>query len=241
MNLVIDSGNTCIKISVFKSEQELIFHERYYEIGAINIQTILNEYKIKKCIISSVSHPTHAFFENISTSIDIVTLTDKTLLPILNKYNTPETLGTDRIAVACGGNMLHPNSNVLIFDAGSALTYEFVSDQGEYLGGGISPGLNMRFKALNDFTVKLPLVKSPKNLELLGKSTETCIQMGTVNGIICEIEGIISQFEQYYSNLRVILTGGDSDFFVKNLKNSIFAVQFLVEIGLNRILNYNVK
>jgi len=241
MNLVIDSGNTCIKVSIFNFDQELSFHERFRTVDQIDFSTLLDKFDVKKCIISTVSHPSNIFLENLPKSIEKVTLSNKISLPIENNYKTAKTLGTDRIAVACAGNMLYPDSNVLIFDAGSALTYEFVNNKGQYLGGGISPGLNMRFKALSEFTARLPLVGFPEEMSMLGNSTEKCIQMGVGNGIICEMEGIISMFEQYYSNLRVILTGGDSDFFVKNLKNSIFAVQFLVEIGLNRILNYNVK
>ena len=154
-------------------------------------------------------------------------------------YESKNTLGRDRIAVAVGANFLCSNRNVLIIDAGTAITYEFVDENNVYQGGSISPGLGTRLKSLHEFTKQLPLVE-PKDIDILyGKDTETAILTGVVNGVTFEIEGYINQFKEKYDNLFVFLTGGTAFFFERKLKSIIFASPNLLLIGLNRILNYN--
>jgi type III pantothenate kinase len=162
-------------------------------------------------------------------------------LPITNHYATPATLGVDRLAGACGARQMFPGSNCLVIDAGTCITYDFLDAGGSYLGGGISPGLHMRFQAVHTFTKKLPLVQAVDNINLIGNSTEQCIQSGVIHGVLEEVQGIIRQYREKFEDLKVILCGGDTHFFENQLKASIFAVPELVLSGLNSILIYNVN
>jgi type III pantothenate kinase len=162
-------------------------------------------------------------------------------LPIQNHYQTPDTLGMDRLAGACGAHALFPTQNCLVIDAGTCVTFDFVDGSGVYYGGGISPGLHMRFKAMHTFTAKLPLISPKAGVPLIGASTEASMQSGVVNGMIAEMEGIIARYAGKYAELRVILCGGDAGFFENQLKASIFASPELVLIGLNSILIHNVN
>jgi type III pantothenate kinase len=155
-------------------------------------------------------------------------------------YATPTTLGVDRIAGVCGAKHMSPKTNVLVIDAGTCITYDFLDRDGNFLGGGISPGLMMRFNAVHNFTARLPLVPLVEIAPLIGDSTETCIQSGVINGLIEELGGIISLYRQKFEGLAVILSGGDARFFENKLKGSIFAVPELVLSGLNSILIHNV-
>ena len=162
-------------------------------------------------------------------------------VPIVNRYATPGTLGADRLAAAVGANTIYPNIDILIVDFGTAITIDVVSG-GEFLGGNITPGAAIRFKALHHFTKKLPLCSLNDNpTELFGNTSVSAIECGVVNGIVYEIEGYIRDLQRKYSDLRIIFTGGDSNFFAKRLKNTIFATYDLVAYGLNRILEYNAE
>ena len=155
-------------------------------------------------------------------------------------YKSTSTLGSDRLAAAVGGNFMFPNKNVLIIDAGTCIKYNFVSKNNEYLGGGISPGLRMRFKSLPAFTSRLPLIEMEEDFDnLIGTDTRESILSGVELGAIAEVDGIIERYKSIYEDLTVVFTGGDFNFFVKRLKNSIFADQFLILRGLNVILDYN--
>jgi type III pantothenate kinase len=166
---------------------------------------------------------------------------EKVRLPIEVRYQTPETLGRDRIAVAVGANFLQPQKDVLVIDAGTAITYEVVEASGIYLGGNISPGMTIRFHALNRYTKRLPIVEERDDVPFLGTSTETAILAGVVHGMVYEIDGYIDELQNKYPGLYVFLTGGNAFYFEKRLKNTIFAEKQLVLIGLNRILEYNVE
>ncbi len=167
-------------------------------------------------------------------------LNPETLLPINKNYETPETLGSDRIAGAVGANFLFPNQNCLIIDMGTAIKYDYVSADGTFQGGIISPGKRIRFEALHTFTKRLPLVEATEIPDLIGKSTITCIQSGVVNGIIAEVNGMIENYKNL-GDCQVILCGGDAPFFESRIKKPTFANSNLVLIGLNRILQYNVE
>ena len=162
-------------------------------------------------------------------------------LPIGNLYETPETLGPDRLAAAVGANALYPETNVLIVDFGTAITIDMVSERNEYLGGNISPGAATRFRALHEFTQKLPHCALTEKTKLLGSNSLEAIESGVINGIVYEIEGYIERLKQKYSDLRIIFTGGEGNFFAKRLKNPIFATYDLVAYGLNRILEYHAE
>jgi type III pantothenate kinase len=168
-----------------------------------------------------------------------IRLDSTTKLPIQNNYSTPHTLGLDRIAAAVGANMLCPNSPLLVIDMGTAITYDFVNSSNEYEGGNIAPGVNMRLRAMNNYTNKLPLLQAREEERLLGNDTSSAMMAGVMRGIEFEIEGYISELKKKNPNLSTFLTGGDVFFFEKTLKSSIFVVSNLLLMGLNEILRYN--
>jgi len=196
--------------------------------------------QMKRAILSSTKLVDQQLLEYLNKDFtQFIELDHLTPLPIANLYETPETLGKDRIAAAVGANELFPNQNVLVIDAGTAITYDFVSAENQYLGGNISPGLQMRFKALNRFTDKLPLVDSSAYFSEIGKNTKEAIRGGVQNGILFEIEKTIEIFAEKYEDLQVILTGGDSAFLSQMLNADVLVHLNLTLIGLNRILEFN--
>ena len=240
MNLVIDVGNTFVKLAVF--ENDTIIHKEVIVLESVltKVKTIRSEFKdIKRVMLSSVGKLDKTTVETISTCFEVLVLNSETKLPYTSLYETPKTLGVDRIALVSASIKQFPNSNVLIIDAGTCITYDFVNNENDYLGGAISPGLEMRYKSLNNLTANLPLldIKMPNNIT--GNSTTASIHSGVVYGVLKEIDGVIEDYKQKYSDLTVILTGGDSNFLSKQLKSSIFATSnFLLE-GLNFILQFN--
>lgn len=240
MNLVVDCGNSLVKLAVFDNNQEIIVDRLSYDDTQQSVLRLCATYSIKSAIVSSVTGYEHSFIAQLKKCVGrLIELTHETRLPIINLYKTPETLGKDRIAAAVGANSLYPNCTTLVVDAGTTITYELVTSKNEYAGGCISPGLEMRFKALHTFTKKLPLVASEFSSELIGLTTTEAIQFGVQNGLIFEIDGYINSFREKHADLKVIFTGGNADFLAKQTKNSIFVVQNLVLLGLNRILEYN--
>lgn len=198
--------------------------------------------RLNQAILSSVKPVDAELLHYLSENFDFfIELDHQTELPIENLYETPETLGKDRLAAAVGANELFPNQNILVIDAGTAITYDLVSEKNQFVGGNISPGLQMRYKALNHFTGKLPLVSYSDEVQLIGKNTTDAIRAGVQNGIIYEIDRTIELFNTNYQNLQLVMTGGDSIFFDKKLNYSIFVHFNLTLIGLNRILEYNAK
>jgi type III pantothenate kinase len=245
MNLVTDIGNTFTKMSLFRGydclEMSSVKNDEFDHI----CQYIFNKKKLfpemKNAILSSVNKTNNDLINFLKKHfIKFVEFDHNTKIPIKNHYNSPETLGKDRLAAAVAANNIFKNENVLIFDGGTALTVDFVNSDGEYLGGAISPGIQMRFKALNKFTAKLPFIESDDEyFEIIGNDTRNSIINGVQNGILFETEGFINAFKDKYGKLKVIFTGGDTFFFEKRLKNEIFADPNLVSKGLNIILNYN--
>jgi len=198
--------------------------------------------QLNKVILSSVKPHDGELTRFLSENFEqFIELDHRTELPIQNLYETPETLGKDRLAAAVGANELFPDRNLLIIDAGTAITYDLVSENNQFIGGNISPGLAMRFKALNHFTGKLPLVDYRGDFELIGRNTIEAVRAGVQNGILFEIAQTIDLFNRNYQNLQIIMTGGDSNFFDKKLNYSIFVHFNLTLIGLNRILEHNAK
>lgn len=242
MNLIIDIGNTLTKFFVFENNN-IIDNQKTENSVNPDIEAILKEFpKIKNVILSSVSKDIAEInFDFESRFENFVHLKHTTPIPVKVLYETPQTLGLDRVAAIVGAYNIFPNSNVLAIDAGSAITFEFINEKNEYLGGTISPGMSMRFKALHSFTKKLPLLNPSNHINLIGKNTNEAIINGVQNGLIFEIDSYIESFAKKHKNLKVILTGGDTFFFAHKLKNRIFAKPFLVAIGLNRILKDNVK
>ena len=243
MNLAIDIGNTLAKLAVIDDGQVVDF-QKTEKIDSAFVEKILEENpEIEAAIIVSTGEYETAWEQMLEKRMKrFIRFGAETPIPIENGYATPQTLGLDRLAAAVAANALYPNSNGLIVDFGTAITVDFVSAEGRFVGGNISPGAATRFRALHHFTKRLPLCELDEDsVRLLGNSTRTAIESGVVNGIVYEIEGYIRDLQQRYNNLRIIFTGGESDFFAKRLKNTIFATYDLVAYGLNRILEYNAK
>ncbi|MFI0430801.1 type III pantothenate kinase [Mariniflexile sp. HMF6888] len=240
MNLIIDVGNSFVKLAIFDGDH--IEHKEVVELNLIleRIKAIDYTYKhIKEAIVSSVGKLSKTDINLIGERFDLLILNSETKLPYASLYKTPGTLGVDRIALVSASVKSYPDSNVLIIDAGTCITYDFINNKNEYLGGAISPGLRMRYKSLNNLTANLPLLDTELPNNIIGNSTEASIHSGVVYGVLKEIDGVIEAYKANYSDLTVILTGGDSNFLSKQLKSSIFATpNFLLE-GLNFILQFN--
>ena len=240
MNLTIDIGNTNSKIALFENNK-IIVTKKYKELSKKQLKDLYGHYKFNNVILSSVNINNIAINELDLTLDNFIELTYNTPLPIKNLYKSPKTLGNDRLAAAVAANNIFPANTVLIIDAGTAITYDIVTNNADFLGGNISPGLNMRYKALNEFTSNLPLLEESDNSPDFGNTTKSAVISGVQKGIIYEVEGYISKARNLYNNLKIILTGGDVNFFDKMLKKTIFLEPNLILIGLNRILEYNVK
>lgn len=239
VNLIIDIGNTYTKLALFKEDQLIELRRERTSLRKA-LGKVINEYQISKGILATVVDPSpvaHSFIKSLP--FPLLTLDWQTKMPIRIGYSNPSTLGSDRIAAVMGAYAEHPGKNSLIIDAGTAITYDFLSADGVFHGGNIAPGKQMRFKALHEFTDKLPLINEKGETPVTGTHTETAIRGGVMRGIVYEITGYIEQYKEKYSDLLVFLTGGDAKLFEDKLKNRIFADNFLVLKGLNRILNYN--
>lgn len=241
MNLIIEQGNTSSKVAVYdKGRMEASFVFKKFDVEVI--APLFEKYRLTKGIFSTVIDKDEELTAFLEGKLEkFIFLDEKVSLPITVCYSTPETLGRDRLAAAVGAHYLQPGKDILVIDAGTAITYEVVEASGTYRGGNISPGMTTRFKALNHFTRKLPLVQEKEDIPLMGTDTESAIQAGVVNGMIHEMDGCIEKLRLKYPNLFVFLTGGHSFYFERRLKNSIFADINLVLTGLNRILEYNVE
>jgi type III pantothenate kinase len=241
MNLCIDQGNSSTKVGVF-DQNELIETFVYKQFGKSEISTMVDRFSISHCIISSVVSDNEELIEDLKANFEsFVELSHKTEIPIENRYATPETLGKDRLAAVVGASFLKPNCEILVIDAGTAITYDFIDSNKIYWGGNIAPGLNLRLRALHEFTHKLPLVEPKGESTLIGNSTDSAILSGAIYGIVFEIDGYINVLKIKYPQLSAFLTGGSTFYFDTKLKNAIFAERNLVLIGLNRILQYNVQ
>lgn len=238
--LVIDLGNSRVKVAVYEQEDLTVVHtidhpspEKIYQLGL---------HKLPFCagIISSVAE-NPVLYTVLFPELKWVVLDHHTPLPIFNRYKTPETLGKDRLAAVTGACLLKPGEDLLVIDAGTAITYDFISKDRIYSGGSISPGMNMRFRALNTFTERLPLLGFRHVDFLAGHNTEESVLSGVINGIRAEMDGIIDEYRRLWPDVNVIMTGGDAKYFEKLLKNDIFAFPNLVVTGLKLILDFNLE
>ena len=231
MILTIDVGNSRIKVAVFEHNKQLDLIIFEPNEALKKIKNIFQKYSnIHKIVLSSVGKLDKEVVNFIEKSYPTEIISHKTKFPFTNLYTTPNTLGIDRMVLAAGATLLYPNQNRLIIDAGTCITYDYVNLRNEYLGGAISPGINIRYKSLNHYTSKLPLLELNDTFEIIGNSTKNAIHSGVINGMIFEIEGFISQYLLKNQDLTIILTGGDADFLAKRLKNTIFAnSNFLLE------------
>lgn len=242
MNLIIEQGNTSTKVAVYSSEGRMQTSCIYKELTYSALESFFEKYDLRHGIMSTVIQPDCKLLSSLeNTLLYFIFLDGNVPVPIKVQYQTPDTLGRDRLAAVVGAHYLRPEENILVIDAGTAITYELLEASGIYRGGNISPGMTTRFRALNHFTGKLPLIQEEENIPKIGYSTKTAIQAGVVNGIIYEMDGYIDDLRREYTDLLVFLTGGHSFYFERRLKNSIFADINLVLTGLNRILEYNVE
>ena len=227
-----------MKIALFKKSQ-LIQKFKFTENYKRNIEDIISENNVTHSIISNVGRIDDSIINILKESTNLLLVSNQLKFPFKNLYKSKNTLGQDRLALVSAAAFKFPKENVLIVDAGSCITYDFKNNNNEYLGGGISPGILMRFKSLNTFTSNLPLIDFDSIHQLIGNNTKNSINSGVINGTISEINGIIQQYCEEFKNIRIILTGGDSNFLLKRIKNSIFADQNFLLVGLNKLLEDN--
>jgi type III pantothenate kinase len=238
MTLTLDIGNTSAKIVIF-NEDEIIFRAVVQRLTIKELSKIFSAYPIKKSILSAVKPVAVAIINRLKKNSRLIIFSYNTPVPLKNKYSTPKTLGKDRLANAIAANAILPGNDVLIVDTGTCIKYDLVTKNGDYVGGGISPGMRMRFAALHHYTARLPLLDAVPDPVLTGHDTNSSIRSGVINGMIAEINGIIDAYRKKYKNIKIILTGGDAARFEDSIKMSIFAAADLVNIGLNEIVNYN--
>jgi type III pantothenate kinase len=236
MQLIIDVGNTRVKAAIFLDDVLQARHHFLLENFIEEVGEFAGLYPVKKAIISSVGRLSEEQARSVQLRFPTIILSHKTSLPFKNDYGTPHTLGVDRIALVAAFAKAYPQKNGLIIDAGTCITYDFITAEGSYKGGAISPGLRLRYETLNNLTANLPLLEKQMPESIVGTSTHEAIHSGVVQGVLHEIDGAINHYKEHYNVETVIITGGDAEFLAKRLKNSIFAhSNFLME-GLNYIL-----
>jgi type III pantothenate kinase len=239
--LIVDLGNTLAKFFLFKKDKCVIKQKVAVEKFDVTVKSLISNYSgIKGLIYSDVSKRAGDFFERLSALFPIVGVNSQLLLPFENSYESPNSLGSDRIALVAAACKNYPNTNVLIIDLGSCITYDYLDADNIYHGGGISPGFEMRYKSLNHYTGNLPLLEVKKAENPMGKNTDQAIHSGIYYGIIDEINGRIEYYNNKYDSLTVLLTGGDANKLPKTLKNSIFAHSNFLAEGMFHLLKLNI-
>ena len=250
MNLCIDQGNSRTKVALMTDEGKIVNHFIYKHFSSADVERLFDLYDIQDSIISSVVDIEAATVNALSRrSTHFVLFDHNTPVPIINSYDTPATLGLDRLAAAVGAKSICPNENLLIIDVGSAITYDFVSAEGEYMGGNIAPGLKMRFTILQQMTKKLPYVDVDENelIPLFGKNTRAAIAAGVIRGVAYEVKGYMRTLREKMPHFQTFLTGGNASYVLNNVRKSrteqrnLNYEKHLVLIGLNNILRLNVN
>lgn len=242
MLLAIDVGNTQIKLAVF--EHHTLIHKEIiaYNDWLIAVKNNLKKFKkIENIVVASVGKLNTEDFLELNSNVKIYFITKESKFPFQNLYATPNTLGIDRMVLAAGSVLQFPNKKRLVIDAGTCITYDFIDENDNYLGGAISPGIRLRYESLHNYTAKLPLLTKENPDDIIGNSTNQSIHSGVVNGVAMEIDGFINNSFGENDNFIIILTGGDAEFLADRLKNTIFAnSNFLLE-SLNQTFQYNHK
>jgi len=237
VSLCLDFGNTNLKAALFlgdKMTDKIIFTQ---EEAIFTIGKIIEMHKPQRAILSSNIAHSPEIDVLLEANTKFVLLNSKTRLPFLNAYGSPETLGNDRLALVAALSKLYPKEDSIVISIGTCITYNFLAKNNAFRGGAISPGVELRLKAMHQFTDKLPLIQREGHLSVLGYDTETSIRSGAINGIAAEIDGMIARFESQYGRINAVLTGGDSPFFESRLKNKIFADTNFLFKGLYAILD----
>lgn len=239
MQLVIDIGNTRIKAALFESD-ELVEKGVFSNTSEFIQSDFLANTTVSACILCSVVNDFAVLQEFLGSRFPVLVFTAQTPVPVRNLYKSAASLGSDRLAAAVGASTMADGNPALVIDAGTCIKYNLLTADNSYLGGAISPGLKMRFKAMHTFTSRLPLLEPETGFhELIGRDTRESLLSGAQEGAVFEMEGAIAAYHSHFNNLSVFLTGGDADFFAKRLKNPIFADQNLILKGLNKILSHN--
>jgi len=242
MNLIVDVGNTLVKFAIYQNKN--LIHKVNFGLSEFNynFNNIKKSFpEVEHAIISSVGGHLEKEINSLKKNLNVLELNSQTKLPFENLYKTPQTLGVDRMALVAASVYHYQEKNVLIIDAGTCITYDFINLNNQYLGGAISPGIRLRYISLNNLTANLPLLDTEQPKDIVGNTTETSIHSGVVFGVCKEMDGVIDQYIRKYSDLTVILTGGDANFLSNQLKNVIFANSNFLLDGLNFILEYNSK
>lgn len=242
MNICIDQGNSRTKVALFDAEGKVVKNFVYKSFTSADVERLFSLYPISDSIISSVVNLESSMVNTLNRLSQRFVLFDhETPVPIRNDYDTPSTLGHDRLAAAVGANFLLPDENLLIIDAGSAITYDFLSADGRFIGGNIAPGIKMRFHVLRQMTKKLPQVEAEENelIPLFGKNTRDAIAAGVIRGIIFEVKGYMRTVSEKVEHFRTFITGGNAPYIINNVQTPLRFERHLVLIGLNRILEYN--
>ncbi len=240
MNLILDQGNTATKI-ILADRGHDVHTASYPHLPPDELAALIHRYRPDRAILCTVATPDPAWFEHLHRLPHFLHLDDihAVRLPITLGYRTPATLGRDRIAAVVGAHTLCPGHPLLVIDAGTAITYDLLLPPAHHLGGNISPGLTTRFRALHDYTRRLPLVHEHPHVPPIGTTTQEAILSGVVQGIVYEMNGYIDDIRSKHPDATVFLTGGHAFYFEGRLKCHTFATENLVWIGLNRILEYN--
>lgn len=238
--LCLDIGNTHAKFAIFNEQKEIVFSGKKEGLLVGDLNALKKQYSFKDVILSTTRNLRASFLKHLHTNYNFIHLDHTTPLPIGNLYSTPETLGRDRLAAGVGAWVEKSEDTHLVIDIGTCITYDLVY-QSNFVGGNIAPGVYLRIKSMNDYTDKLPLVENTFQGNLLGRSTIEALQNGAVLGTICEIEAFIHRTKLEYGQINVTLTGGDGQFFAKQIDSEIFVDPYLVLKGLNEILQYNAK
>jgi len=238
-NLIIDIGNTNKKVAV-ENNGKIVFLECYDTFSVDELNVLEQKHTFDYVILSSVSLKDETMKSYLRSKYQCLVLSDKTPIPIVNHYQSPDTLGTDRLAGVVAANNLYADTNCLVIQLGTCITCDFINKKGEYIGGSISPGLQMRLKALNHFTDKLPLINKLSFNDFIGKTTDESIQSGVFNGILHECNGSINQYKNTYPDIKIIVTGGDMLYFNHRFQHEIISIPHLVIVGLSIILKHNV-
>ena len=240
MHLTIDIGNTRTKLAVFENGA-IIKHLIWPDLKLNKLKKCCKKYTIRNIALSSTAgDPSKSVLDYLKNNFFFIALDHKTKVPIKNLYKTPKTLGRDRLAAVIAAYSLFPNQNCLVIDAGTCITYDLLTKEKEYLGGAIAPGILMRYRAMHEFTAKLPLVAITKMDEFIGNTTKSSLKVGGQIAASVEMQGFIDLYKSKFGKIKIIITGGDANYFANHLKTKIFVHQNLVPLGLNKIIEYNV-
>jgi type III pantothenate kinase len=238
MQLVIDQGNTRLKLGVFEGNA-LLEQAIWTQWTLEELLGWVQQFPINKGILCSVAGPAAAIIDALAPRFFFTALGHQTPLPFVNTYATPETLGKDRLAVVAGAQQMFPDSACMVIDSGTCIKYECLSADGQYLGGNIAPGVHMRTRAMHEFTARLPLVEQHIPDSPIGDRTVSALQNGAYRGLLLEIEGFIGLFQAHLGTpLQIVLTGGDAPFLAQHLNLPLQVVPHLTLLGLNAILNH---